>query len=370
MTRFNRAGLLLFLILGMLWAVPLAAEEFGSGWTLNWYPNTALSGSPVATTNADRIDFDFRAGTPVIPSGIDLNSFSLRAQASVNFAAGTYRFSSGSDDGLRLYVDGVILTTAFIDRGYVQGQDQAEVYLTAGAHNVQVEYYQNNGDARLRVSWEQISATNQTQTSATANPAATAAPTAIPLPEGQVGTGQVVGAEGLTVRSGPFLGASRVTIIAPGTEYPLFARNTAEGEFTWYRIQVQSSVAVVDDITGETISTPSGPIRNGWVSGRYFVIDVADAQIPVETTIFETLTAPARTGVVGVLRSNMRLRAGASYRTSTLAILDWGAEVEIVGRTIQARENHWFQVYYGDQVGWLFAPFITIQGDINTVPTY
>lgn len=177
-------------------------------------------------------------------------------------------------------------------------------------------------------------------------------------------------AKALSVRSGPFLGASRLDIIWPGTSYPVFAQNTAEGEYTWYLIQVQRTVTILDQNTQQTVTVPDGDPVRGWVSGRYFFLAGSNAVVPTQGTVFETLTAPPSTGVGGQLRSNMRLREGASYRTPTLQILDFGAEVEILGRTLQAGESHWFLVNYEGQVGWLYAPFIAVYDDIERVPVY
>lgn len=354
----------LMLVLPALLLWPLlapSAQDFGDNWTLTYYNSTDLTGDVAATETRDRLDTEFNS----LPSGVDPDRFSLRAQTSQTFDAGTYRFTLGSDDGARLFVGGAQAIERFFPRPYEE--DTADVVIPAGTRDITVEYFQDTGDKRLKLFWEQIS--EGTDDEPTAVPG-TPVPTPIPVPEGQVGLGQVLNAEGLSVRSGPYLGASRLDIIEPGTEYPIFARNDAEGEFTWYRIQVQAFLSVTDDTTGEELRQPLGTPVNGWVSGRYFVPTDVTGDIPPEASVFETLTAPAPTGVQGVLRSNMRLRQGPSYRTPTLQILDWGASVEIVGRTQQAGQPHWFQVIYEGQVGWLFAPFIAVNGNLNTVPLY
>jgi hypothetical protein len=343
------------------------AQDSAGDWVVSYFNSTDLSGDVAASQAVNRIDFDFSATDgPPPPSGVNEENFSLRAEANINFAVGTYRFRLGSDDGARLAIDNEMALDRFVPRSYTE--DTVDVFIPAGVRNVRVEYFQVGGDGRLTLSWERISEQNLGASEPT--PAAPPPPEPTAPPAATLTTGQVVSVEGLSVRSGPFLGASRLDIIAPGTEYPVFAQNTAEGLYIWYLIEVQDVIRVADDTTGEIIEQPTGEPIRGWVSGRYFVTDAPANQIPPAQTVFETLTNPTRTTVQGVLRSNMRLRAGASYRTPTLAILDWGAEVEIVGRTIQADRNHWFQVIYEDQVGWLYAPFITINGDINVVPTY
>lgn len=364
----------LFALLLALLPMRPSAQDYGSNWTLSYYTSQDLSGTVASTATAPRLDFDFGAGQPAVPTSIDVNSFSLRAQSQLTFEEGTYRFSAGSDDGVRVFIDGITVINAFSPRSF--GFSTAEVFVSGGGHNVVVEYFNNSGDARLQVYWERISAGNLATPPATAAPTATPAPPTLPpLPGGQVASGEVIGATGLTVRTGPYLGASRIGIIEPNDIFPVYARNTSEGEFNWYYIYIQRTIFLVDEASGETYEQVRGTPYFGWVSGRYFVPDKPVNQIPLAASVFETLNAPSSTGVQGVLRSNMRLRQLPSYRTPTLAILDWGAEVEIVGRTLQARQNHWLQVYYtapnGERIlGWLFAPFITINGDINNVPTY
>jgi hypothetical protein len=348
----------------LLMLLPLGfihAQSFGSNWSITYYNSTDLSGDVAATQTRDRLDTTFDD----LPSGLDAVRFSLRAQTSETFEAGTYRFTLGSDDGARLFIDGALALDRFVNRSYTE--DTVDVSIAAGTRSLTVEYFQDEGDRRLKLSWERIGDVNSGEPTEIPG---TPVPTAIPVPPGQVGLGQVLNAEGLSVRSGPFLGASRLDIIEPGTEYPIFARNDAEGLFTWYRIQVQEFLVVTDDTTGAVIREPIGDPIIGWVSGRYFVPTDVTGDILTEGTVFETLTNPASTGVQGVLRSNMRLRQGPSYRTPTLQILDWGASVEIVGWTEQANQPHWYQVIYEGQVGWLFAPFIAVNGNLNTVPLY
>ncbi len=354
--------LLLFLPVLMVWPLLApAAQDFGDDWSLTYYNSTDLSGDVVATETRDRLDTDFGD----LPSGVDGDRFSLRAQTTEGFDGGTYRFTLGADDGARLFIDSSLALDRFVERSYTE--DTVDVVISEGTRSLTVEYFQTDGSKRLKLSWEKIS--DSTDTEPTEIPG-TPVPTAIPVPPGQVGLGQVLNAEGLSVRSGPFLGASRLDIIEPGREYPIFARNDAEGLYTWYRIRVQSYLSVTDDVSGEEIREPLGDPIVGWVSGRYFVPTDVTGDVPTEVSVFETLTSPASTGVQGVLRSNMRLRQGPSYRTPTLQILDWGASVEIVGRTEQAGQPHWYQVIYEGQVGWLFAPFIAVNGNLNTVPLY
>jgi len=184
----------------------------------------------------------------------------------------------------------------------------------------------------------------------------------------QIGTGQVINVRGLSVRSGPYLGASRLAVITPGNSYPILARNRAEGTYNWYQIVIQDTQP-----DGEGSEQPIGEPLYGWVSGRYFLIDVPEENVPELTSVFETLS-PTSTGVEGVTTSNLRLRQGPSYRTPTLLILEWGAGLEILSRTEQAGKDFWYQVRYddgeADRIGWVYAPYVNPTGDIEAVPAY
>ncbi len=352
-----RKLMLLLLPITMWFAAPADAQTFGTGWTGEYYNSLDISGQVIARqTNLSGLRFDWVDGSSELPTGVNVDRFSARFTSTQFFPqSATYRFIAGSDDGVRLYVDDQIYINSFFARPYTE--DVADVFLEAGEHTIRVEYVNDGGSAILNVRW-------QVADSIAGAPAAP--PPVSNAPSSGI-VGAVQNAEGLSVRSGPFLGASRLTIIAPGTQYPISARNDAEGEFTWYLITVSGTTT---DALGNTVQTGSGTV--GWVSGRYFVPTADTSNVPTETTVFETLTPPAEDSpVTGVTRSNMRLRAGASYRTSTLRILDWGAEFEILGRTLQAKQNHWFYVRTPEgEVGWVYAPFITIRGDINLVPTY
>jgi len=66
-------------------------------------------------------------------------------------AAGTYRFTVGSDDGVRLYIDGVLRIDQWIVRGYAA--NTADVALTAGYHSFRLDYFEDGGGARVSFSY-------------------------------------------------------------------------------------------------------------------------------------------------------------------------------------------------------------------------
>lgn len=84
--------------------------------------------------------------------GSYLNNFSVRFRMNKSFAAGVYTFQVGGDDGVRLTIDGVVITLApansFTNHSYTV-YTSVPVCLTAGSHQIQIEYFENAGFARV-----------------------------------------------------------------------------------------------------------------------------------------------------------------------------------------------------------------------------
>jgi hypothetical protein len=101
------------------------------------------------------LNFDWGSGSPSPACGFPSNNFSVRWTRKVYFSAGTYQFNVTSDDGFRLYVDGVLKLKAWI----VQGATKYSINLplSAGYHTIQLRYYENGGGAVAKLSWKSSS---------------------------------------------------------------------------------------------------------------------------------------------------------------------------------------------------------------------
>ena len=121
-------------------------------WQAQYFANPTLTGTPVLTRTETNIDYDWGAGSPATQVPVD--QFSARWTATIDFAAGDYRFSTFSDDGIRLFVDGQLVIDKFVDQPPTEWQ--ADVALTAGAHTVELEYLEAFGDASVRLSYSPI----------------------------------------------------------------------------------------------------------------------------------------------------------------------------------------------------------------------
>jgi hypothetical protein len=129
---------------------PATAQAADDAWVGEYYANKWLSGSPSLVRYDDAIDFDWGAGSP--EDAIPADGFSVRWTRDIDFAAGTYRFTATSDDGVRLYVDGALVIDDWYDR--TSTSNSVQIDLSGGTHALRLEYYENQGDASVKLSWD------------------------------------------------------------------------------------------------------------------------------------------------------------------------------------------------------------------------
>jgi len=108
-----------------------------------YFNNRDLSGAPALVRGDPVVDFDWGDGTPdpALPS----DNFSTRWTRTANFAAGRYLFTVTGDDGVRLFLDDMLIIDGWVDHGattYTALHD-----LTAGDHTIRFEYYEAGGGA-------------------------------------------------------------------------------------------------------------------------------------------------------------------------------------------------------------------------------
>ena len=129
-----------------------------------------LSGSPaVSRCEGAPINYDWGTGSP--DPSVPIDGFSARWTGSFDFAGGSTTFTATADDGIRVYVDGSLVIDKWIDQSATTYT--ATRTLTAGAHQVKIEYYENDGDAVAKVNWTGGISSAPTVTSQTPAPGAT-----------------------------------------------------------------------------------------------------------------------------------------------------------------------------------------------------
>ncbi|MBC7233440.1 MAG: hypothetical protein H5T68_09415 [Chloroflexi bacterium] len=96
------------------------------------------------------ISHNWGGGSP--GHGVGADNFSIRYQRRVHFDSSCeWEFTIGADDGYRLYIDGNVIAERWSE-GYLGGK--ATVFLTAGYHDVKLEYFEATGGARVSLSWQ------------------------------------------------------------------------------------------------------------------------------------------------------------------------------------------------------------------------
>jgi PA14 domain/Galactose oxidase-like, Early set domain/Glyoxal oxidase N-terminus len=139
-------------------ATPTALSN-GSGLTGNYFNNITLT-APAALTRVDpTVNFNWGNGSP--GAGVNSSKFSVRWTGTVQAELSeTYTFYTSSDDGARLWVNGVQLVSDWTAGGV--RENSGSITLTAGSgYSIVMEYFDNTGSASAQLSWSSPSTPKQ-----------------------------------------------------------------------------------------------------------------------------------------------------------------------------------------------------------------
>jgi uncharacterized protein YraI len=276
-------------------------------WLAEYFPNQTLSQPPTAIINESSPSHNWGFNPPL--ASMPAEYWSARWRTSQNFEAGTYRFTTQADDGVRVIVDNNVIIDRFSESpGAV---NVADVTLTAGSHVITVEYLELFNNAYLDFKIEQISSSGGTGSTPVAPGTASA----------------TVKAFRLNVRNEPTTNGSVVlTKIDQGQTYPIVGR-TADS--SWYQIDVNGT--------------------RGWVSAAWITVNNA-AAVP-STEPAPTLNIPAGSVATQSIRVNFR-NAPSTTGTEILDIIPRYTIVRVVGRNANST---WLQVEHDGQIGWVLG---------------
>lgn len=119
-----------------------------------YFDNINLT-DPATGSRADGpVDFDWGMGGTGVPGFTAVNFFSVRWEGLLRITTtDTYRFQTVSDDGVRLYIDGVLVIDNWTDHSATT-DTSGDVFLTAGqVYDIQLEFYERTVDAEIRLRW-------------------------------------------------------------------------------------------------------------------------------------------------------------------------------------------------------------------------
>ena len=128
----------------------LFASYFNISGPIEWLSQIDFDATPTATGEVERLDTIRERGS--FWEGGAEDNFAMRAAGSLNVQeAGTYTLYLTSDDGSALYIDG----EPVIDNDGMHGTMTQRVVLdlTAGAHEIELRYFEATGAATLTLEW-------------------------------------------------------------------------------------------------------------------------------------------------------------------------------------------------------------------------
>lgn len=132
------------------------AAGSGSGLTAQYFNESNFSKLAFARVEP-RIDFNWGEGSP--DSMVDPNTFSIRFTGQIQTEAREYTFYVASDEGARLWVDGVILVDDWSIPGFAEVSGR--VNLSSGKHDIRLDYFDNFGPASVALYWSYPGQTKQ-----------------------------------------------------------------------------------------------------------------------------------------------------------------------------------------------------------------
>jgi single-stranded DNA-binding protein len=142
-----------------------------SDWKGEYFNNVDQSGSPVVIRNDVSIAFDWGSGPP--DGRVTADNFSARWSRRQNFGGGVYRIEATIDDAMRVYLDGNLVINEWSE-GQPPRTRTVDLTITAGDHDLRVDYFERGGSAVAKVTITRLAA------AATPTPSG---PTSTPIPQ-------------------------------------------------------------------------------------------------------------------------------------------------------------------------------------------
>jgi chitodextrinase len=261
------------------------------------------------TRTDNAINFDWGSGAPA--SGMGTDYFSARWEGNWDLAqSGTYRFNVTSNDGVRIWVDNVLILDQWRDQNTSFTKDHS---LSAGTHRIKVEHYEGLNTARITVSWLLVGGT-QTDTTPPSTPSGLSA-TAVSSSQINLSwnaSTDNVGVTGYRVERCQGAGcANFVQVATPsGTSYSVRAADAA-GNFSGY--------SVTASVTTQSVSTASTVNADKVTTALTINGQLSESSWSLQTNVTKSVIGTGNnTTTFDVLWDNTYLYVGAKVMDATL----------------------------------------------------
>lgn len=125
---------------------------YANGLRGEYFNNMNLDGSAALTRTDSKLDYNWRAATA--DARVNADRFSVRWTGKMKPQySETYTFTTISDDGIRVWVDGKLIIDSWFKQSWTERK--GSITLQAGKMvDLKVEYYDEYGDAMARLMWE------------------------------------------------------------------------------------------------------------------------------------------------------------------------------------------------------------------------
>lgn len=139
------------------WVVALETPNIysvgaGTGLRAEYFNNIKLSGTPDVSRVDQQVDFTWNAGSPA--SGINADNFSVRWTGQVEApVTGSYVFSTVSDDGVRLWINGVQVINNWTDHAPTVNNSPGILLAAGTKYHIRMEFYEHTLGAVATLLW-------------------------------------------------------------------------------------------------------------------------------------------------------------------------------------------------------------------------
>jgi uncharacterized protein YraI len=293
-------------------------------WRGEYYNNSSLSGGPSVIRDDANINFNWGDGSPA--SGINNDNFSVRWTRSMVLNPGRYRFTTSTDDGVRLWVNNQLIIDRWYNQALSNGNGEVELY--GGPVSIKMEYFDSTGGAQANLSWTQL----------TVPP--TGGPTNNPG-QGGVGTATVRSTL-LNVRQGPAVSNPIITTISRGTVVTLAGYRNAAG--TWVQLTLANG-------------------QQGWSYAPFLqtTYNISSLAVWNEPGTGGNPNSGATATVYGAYYLNVRSGPGTSY--APFMTIARGSVVTLIGRN---SAGTWLKIQTASGTqGWSSASYLQTNYNIT-----
>lgn len=219
-------------------------------WNAAYYNNFSLDGAPAMTRTDTNINFTWGSSSPQ-PNLINANTFSVRWNKDIQFAAGTYTFKTTVEGGVRLWVNNQLIIDQWQPQ-YKVVETAANINLPGGSVPVVMEFRKDQGLAQAWLNWTAVGSSSAGNSN-TGNSSNT------PAPELTGNTAVMNGALYLSVRTGPGTSYEATTYLSKGEVVTLIGRDRFN---IWIQIRQANGT-------------------EGWVSGRFLTSNIPYSNLPI-----------------------------------------------------------------------------------------